>query len=305
MPKPLPEYEEPARMPAHVALLRYILKHPAPEAGGGNHQWLMGVMRATALAGGKPELGIEMATKHAKRQFDRREFSEAIAKAFGTSSSPAAGNASAPRRKPPPKWGKYPQEWIDAYAKKDYGLAELFEDSPVEIDEGDTASVVRTLFPGDPIICAGIANNRYHTRRLSKLELDRYQFIVPSPMSSFSGTTQPPKARKSRRCLNNTGPRKYLVTEFDTGSLDDHAGIVAHLTEFEPLVMVLHSGNKSLHAWWRVVHDEDRTHRFMQRAVAMGADTATWARCQLVRIPEGYRPDTRRLQSVVYFDPQS
>ena len=60
----------------------------------------------------------------------------------------------------------------------------------------------------------------------------------------------------SPRALANVGARRYLVLDFDEGDKDDHATIIWHLREkwqqITGLVMVLDSGNKSLHGWWDV-----------------------------------------------------
>ncbi len=70
-----------------------------------------------------------------------------------------------------------------------------------------------------------------------------------------------------------------------------------------PLVCVVHSGNRSLQGWFYVKGFEDeRVLPFFQRAVGLGADKATWTRCQLVRLPGGLR-ETGKRQEVVYLNP--
>jgi hypothetical protein len=62
------------------------------------------------------------------------------------------------------------------------------------------------------------------------------------------------------------------------------------LADYAPLVLVVHSGGKSLHAWLACRGQEDATvHRVFTYAVRLGADPATWTRCQLVRMPDGTR----------------
>jgi len=106
-------------------------------------------------------------------------------------------------------------------------------------------------------------------------------------------------------CLNNTGPRRFLVVEFDQGTFDQHAALLAHLGEKAPLVLVVHSGNKSLHGWFYCAEQpEDRVEKFFNYAVSLGADRATWARCQFVRMPDGRR-ENGKLQRVVFFNPKT
>ena len=124
------------------------------------------------------------------------------------------------------------------------------------------------------------------------------QFIVPSPMSAVTGLTK--DGRESKHALDNTGPRRFLVCEFDTGTIDQHAALLIHLAEFAPLVCVVHSGRKSLHGWFLVQDQpEDKVLRFFRYAVKLGADPATWTRSQFVRMPDGTRDNGSR--QTVYF----
>ena len=70
-----------------------------------------------------------------------------------------------------------------------------------------------------------------------------------------------------------------------------------------PLVMVVDSAGKSFHAWWHCRGtDEKLVRKFFAYAVSLGADPATWTRCQLVRLPLGWRAEKGRVQEVVFFD---
>jgi hypothetical protein len=120
-------------------------------------------------------------------------------------------------------------------------------------------------------------------------------------MTTRRGLTQ--SGRESARSLANTGARRFLVVEFDHGSADEHAAILLHLATEFPLVVAVHSGNKSLHGWFYCAGQPDEAVRpFMRRAVTLGADPATWTRCQFVRLPEGCR-DNGRPQTVYFFNP--
>ena len=108
-------------------------------------------------------------------------------------------------------------------------------------------------------------------------------------MSARHGYTQ--SGKRSAHTLQNTGPRKYLVVEFDEGTHDDHASLLSYLnTNMTPLVCAVMSGNKSLHGWFRVEHwNEEKQISFFKRATSIGADPATWTRSQFVRMPNGTR----------------
>ena len=102
---------------------------------------------------------------------------------------------------------------------------------------------------------------------------------------------------------SNTGPRRFLVCEFDTGAPDDHAALLLHLATRAPLVLAVHSGGKSLHGWFYCAGQaEEKLRRFMSYAVGIGADPATWTRSQFVRMPDGQRENGKR-QVVYFFNP--
>jgi hypothetical protein len=117
-------------------------------------------------------------------------------------------------------------------------------------------------------------------------------------MSAVTGWTK--DGRTSKHTLANTGPRRFLVCEFDTGTADDHAALLLHLATLAPLVCAVHSGGKSLHGWF-YVHGmaDERIERFFRYAVSLGADPATWTRSQFVRMPDGMRDNGK--QQTVFF----
>jgi len=158
------------------------------------------------------------------------------------------------------------------------------------------------LFPGEPLLCCARTSSTARTapRAAWRGKLSKCQFIVPSAMSTETGLTQ--DGRTSSRCLDNVGLRQYLVVEQDGGTFDDQAAVLLHLAEKAPMVLVLHSGGKSLHAWFRCSGATDGQLRsFFDYAVRLGADPATWTRCQLVRMPEGTRDNGER-QGVLYLN---
>lgn len=192
------------------------------------------------------------------------------------------------------------------------GVADLLERSPVAPEGFDTEALVDALFPGDPWLCVGADQRAAETARRERLRgrLGALQFIVPNPMTGSTGRTQ--SGAESARCLGNTGSRRYLVIECDftaedTGEriapTDLCAGVLLHLAGWAPLVMAVHSGGKSVHGWFACEgRAEAPLRRFMRYAVAVGADRATWTRCQFVRMPEGRRANGRR-QALLFWNP--
>jgi hypothetical protein len=127
------------------------------------------------------------------------------------------------------------------------------------------------------------------------------QFIVPSPMTSVTGKTQ--QGKESNRSLSNVGPRKYLVVEFDRGTVTEQAVMIQWLGAYAPLVLIVHSGGKSLHAWFNCEGQaEGRLREFYAYAARLGADPATFCPVQLVRLPAGRR-DNGNFQQVHYLNP--
>jgi len=187
-----------------------------------------------------------------------------------------------------------------------FGLVDLWELSPVRWydDRARADEFIDWLFPGNPLLCVGLSKSKFRTERREGFRgmLETAALIVPSPMSKHWGMTK--DGKKSAHSLDNTGSRKYLVVEFDQGTADDHAALHLHLASKAPLVCAVHSGGKSLHGWYYAEGQLDaRLRAFMEYAVSLGADHATWLRSRFVRIPDGQREDGRR-QTVFFFNPE-
>jgi hypothetical protein len=196
------------------------------------------------------------------------------------------------------------QEQRAAIIRDSGGLADLWELSKPRIDDGEphTEQIIDRLFTDGPMLCCGKSNSDFDTKPREEWrgELSRLQFIVPSPMSALTGNTR--DGRESKHTLDNTGPRRFLVCEFDRGEIDDHAALLIHLGGYAPLVCVVHSGRRSLHGWF-YVHGQldEKMLRFFRYAVSLGADPATWRSSQFVRMPDGVRDNGKR-QTVFFLN---
>jgi hypothetical protein len=184
------------------------------------------------------------------------------------------------------------------------GLADLWELSPIRIEDNEqhTEDIIDHLFPGNLLLCCGESSSVFDTRPREEWrgDLVRLQFVVPSPMSKVEGLTK--DGKPSRHCLDNTGPRRFLVVEFDQGTTDDHAALLIHLAGYAAMVCAVHSGGKSLHGWFLVADlPAEKVLRFFRYAVSLGADPATWTRSQFVRMPDGTRSNGKR-QTVFYLN---
>jgi hypothetical protein len=189
-----------------------------------------------------------------------------------------------------------------------------------------TEEILDVLFPEDPLLCAGRSLGVFWTkpRQFWRGRSSDLQFIVPNPMIKRKGLKR--DGKESQRCLDNTGSRRHLVIEFDITESGDWAPYVADwrnkgitpddanvalLLELAarglprlPLGLAVHSGGKSAHSWFPCSGLTDEQLRpFMARAVRLGADKATWTKCQFVRMPDGMRDNGKR-QQVHYFAPE-
>jgi hypothetical protein len=133
----------------------------------------------------------------------------------------------------------------------------------------------------------------------------------------------------SQHSLDGTGPRLFLVSEFDfvpvnskheptiwaplikacadhgRDVLDMNAALTAHLRELGPLWLTVYSGGKSLQSWYpcRDSDEQSLAEWFHGEAKPLGACSSTWCRSQFVRMPDADRNDGRR-QSIEYCNPE-
>lgn len=307
---------------ANEAAIQAILR-TCPTAGEGVNRWIFRAARKLhrlKIEPAKIEELLEDATADCGRALKTDEIPRAV-----RNSTPGLH----PQRRPYRKWPLRNYEQIEAIGLNGFHVAGLQANSPIQLDyrENQTEPIIDALFPGNPLLCAGVNVWRSETRTREEWRghLNRRQFIVPSPMSKLRGITAEGKA--SARSLDNVGPRQFLVIEFDFVETDKNgrdtpagailrrlakngvavadlcAALHAELAKLRPLALVLHSGGKSLHGWYPCKGEgESAMNRFMRYAVSLGADEATWTRVQFVRMPHAIRDNGKR-QRVLYFNP--
>ncbi|MBU3665540.1 MAG: hypothetical protein FGM15_06645 [Chthoniobacterales bacterium] len=281
---------------------RDLLASP-PTAGAGFHGWLFRCARALFTCGrdeGDIRQILENAAAACGRHVPGREIGDAIKNAQRTANT---RQPYAQERKPWPEADETARRAITASGA---GLCDLWEESPVRPDESmDAEFYADALFPADALLCVAKANSNAATlpRGEWRGRLNGLQYVVPSPMITRTGLNQ--DGDETPRCLQNTGARRYIVIEADTGTADEQAAILLHLAKDYPLALALHSGGKSVHGWFYAAGQPEESLRlFMRRACRLGADYHTFTRCQLVRLPEGLNAKTGKRQRVYYFNPQ-
>ncbi len=306
------QFAPPARR-ASNELPRFVhdLIASPPAAGTGLHGWLFRVARQLHAHRAPDEIErlLAAAVEGCGRHVPAREIQHAVKNSGAHAWQPGASRAIAPGGTSvadPPRWPAVDEPLRASVLATGFGLSDLYEANPVRFDTApDVDGLVASLFPGNPLLCVATRKERPVTlpREALRGRLAGLQLIVPSPMTTPHGRTT--DGRTSARCLGNTGPRRFIVAESDIegATADEQAAVLGHLADFAPLALVVHSGRKSLHGWYRAHPDEAVCRRFFEYAVKLGADPATWCRCQFVRMPGGIR-DTGARQVVWYFRPE-
>jgi hypothetical protein len=254
-----------------------------PPAGTGNHSWLYYAACTLVDAEFTDAEAEPILRERMKRLPQPTEITDALTAARRTDKPPTQ------------KWPCRDFEQINQ-------ISDEVDEWVPERPNAATEPTLRLLFPGDPLVCIGKSAYDFTTGRLSGFRfLNAYSFIVPSAMSKLEGKTQ--KGTLSSHSLDNTGPRQYQVVEFDWGSIEKQMKLIYWLgCHCEPLqlVMVVHSGSKSAHAWFdcRGI-PEDTIKTFFESAVRCGADSRLWLRSQFCRMPGGTR-DNGKVQSILY-----
>lgn len=309
-----------------------------PHAGSGVHAWLfkcaMFLFHYFRTEESILQL-LRLGSEGCGREVSDHEILEAVRSASLRSRSHflhrnrrSGGKVVSPRTA---KWPPKNYALIERIARQSPGLAALSAMSPVPLwgNQRHTEHLIDTLFPGNPLLCCGKAVDDFATFRREdwRGQLSTMAFLVPSPMSAQFGRKKDGGGGSSR-CLDNTGARRFLVIECDFKEKDETGNDTAdalllrslasmgmnvadlcaalhwHLAHVLPLVLVVHSGGKSLHGSYFVQGQfEVKLREFMRYAVSIGADPMTWSPCQLVRMPDGTRSNGNR-QAVVYFRPE-
>jgi len=270
---------------SEIALQKFRQRvKPCPDPGDGVHQWFYHAACCAVDAGLPDEEAIEEIEALMTRDPIGSEIEDALAAARGA-------------RRPSVKWPKVNAEQVEAITADGPRVVDVWKASPVEmpITNANRAQLItKLLFPGDPLLCVGQSTDDFDTKGRSELAdtLHDRALIVASPMIAPKGRTRKEK-RWSAHTLENTGPRRFVVIEFDRATLEAQAALIHHLSQIAPsLALVVFSGSKSLHSWFYCATQAEETQlRFMRYAVSLGADRATWTRSQFVRMPDGTRRD--------------
>lgn len=289
-----------------------------PVAGSGIHGWLFRVARQlhAHMAPEAVAAALTAATARCERRVTGREIRDAVNNSAAVAWKPG-GAAAKPVGMRVVKCAESGRSegWPMADATAMHaraadagdevaGLYDLAERSPVERLHWEADDWLAAMLPGAAWVC--LAGDHPATARTKRgLEwsfgpASECGLMVPAPMLAAVGSRL--DGQRSHRCLGNTGERRWVVVEWDKVDgnevpLDEQAALHWHLrgaaeaAGWPVLRLVVHSGGKSLHGWYGPLGagDDEAGRELMGYAVALGADPATWTRCQLVRLPGGRR----------------
>lgn len=269
-----------------------------PCRGAGLHQWVFRCVKAlkSYMPDGEISALMHEVSEGAERNL-AREIDQALkySRGYGDD-APVQGDAE-------PRPVFRPRSEVLIAGCGETGLDVLEESSPMKFPGVEEA--IDLLFPGNPLLCFATApwSSAVRSRETWRGRVHQHPFMVPSAMTAVTGTNK--SGREAARCLANTGPKMYQVVEFDSGSPEQQAGRILRMAKVLKPALVLHSGGKSLHAWFPVWHlDAEAQVKFFDIACLLGADPATWLRCQLVRVPGAIR-SAGVVQKCLYIDPDA
>ena len=314
--KPLPKF------------LQDLIATP-PTAGSGVHDYCFNLARNlhAHLPAGEIENLIRSRVANCGRVVTDREIKDAVKRSIDFAWQPKgdAGVRTPVNAPPRPDLQK-----IERLTADGWRTADLWEKSPYWFEEPACEYIVERLFPGNPLLCCGKTASIFDTKPFEEWrgQLSGQSFIVPSPMSARTGLTQ--DGKPSAHCLNNTGPRRFLVVEFDFSMFardgttptqyapmltrlsamgisihDMCANLLLRLNEVAPMTLAVYSGGKSTHGWWYCAGiSEEKIKAFHNYAITLGADPRLWLRSQFCRMPDGTRENGNH-QPVYYFNPDT
>ena len=248
---------------------------------------------------------------------------------FNAWSGITLGGGKIRSKEPTPKWASHNQAVAEKLLK-DYESemgsvlydhpSDFFEECP-QLKSNNfhqyTGNIIRSIMPEEePMLCVGTSPYQFQTDSIGNLNpLDYYQLIVPNPCSKKLGKKssvahlpdkEVPDDMWSAHTKDNTGERIHLVIEFDDSDKAHQCRSITFLRKFLPLVLVVYSGHKSLHAWYKVKGvDPDYVRDFFNLACVLGTDKTLWGKHQFVRMPNAYRNDgkAKGLQRCYFYQP--
>jgi len=239
----------------------------------------------------------------------------------------------------PPKRPKQPAPRKNGTAQRDFfisqgagcGEADWFDFSPVELPpanhniqypdhadyRADFAVLVRHLYRWDEYIFVGDQyGGRECVRRVDDwltawqhglIDWVNSPHIIANPLTGDIGTTH--TGKPSYRADSCVADRRYCIVEFDDMPIEQQFEFWAGIPL--PIVALINSGGKSLHAWIRVDSPSAEHwgemvagHMYKNVLIPMGVDSACSNPSRLSRTPGRFRTEKDNWQRLLYLAPQ-
>jgi len=284
---------------------------PAPGYGDGTHARLLGVANHGVRAGHDVAeicADLRAAVPTGRRHIADSEIRQAVEKAArdgGVPPATAARTAKASR--------VLDGRMRDALITAGKGTTEdhIRECSPVKVPhepEGMAITTLSCLFGENEYVFVG---ERYGSQvKTAQGWIDEFRrnrvlgpHVIPNPLTGAPGKTKDGKTSfRSDDCVSDF---RYAVVEFDDLSREDQLAFWATIDL--PIVALIDSGNKSIHAWVRVDCQDRRAWErdvemglYAQRLVPLGVDPMCRTEARLSRMPGYYRYDKGTFQELLY-----
>jgi len=291
------------------------------QPGTGCHGWILSTANLAVMAGLTGEKAfqdIQLAIPPGNRRISDREIQDAICKAL--SDHKGGTFTPGPRLKPVVQDGKKALKWIIDQGKIS-DAADLWEASPVRLwDEpkGDMVLLFETLYDPTELIWIG---ERFDDGILGKTIRTATNWITyfqnggkTSPyiiLNPLTGTATPTKSgdKTTLRGDGNVTAYRYCVCEFDTLSREDQ--ILFWSAVKLPIVALIDSGGKSIHAWFDVQklakvetaeqwQAEIKLRLYDRILTPLGVDGACSNPARLSRLPGHYRSEKGAYQRLLW-----
>ena len=286
-----------------------------PRAGNGVHQWMARAAYRTFghLDADEQTRAIRWAMRDCGRLPQPNEIERTISNICGRMANGGCFGSSRP-------WPSPNHAEIDAIVRRGKGLPGLRRRSRAFPSDASPFFWIEKLFPPQTLVCmasevfAGldvsgnpVLRRAWHTRMRDnshRHDLEALPLMVPNTARWTWGWTKGPNRHRSTRCddmFRNAGFSSSSSTFPQTG-LEFQRGTLAPLCSRICRDMPRSSSPsgqevRACRGWF----DED-SREFFEYACALGADPATWTRCQLVRAPQAIRWNGNR-QTVEFFKP--
>jgi hypothetical protein len=305
--------------------LREKVANPPPP--GGRYHWIYGISLSLYRQSFTPEMVLPLIERFITRAENQKgEFRAQVERAYASFLHVGATVRQRPKVGPPEIASEDKRALMVNWLREGRGLRRLCDSSPVLAPDKLSAKVLlQTLFPNDPIICAGL---RVSQPRVALLSTFVERFLSECSFVTASTFREP----SLRRLESNVLAQLYYVVELDipigegpwaalqierrkaTGKApletvkDIGCALLTHLREDRgyPLVLADYTGGKSAHGWFPKARLGSLDKEFLSYVQSWGADPRIICAEQWWRMPNGYRRnELRRLiakQPVLFAD---